>query len=127
MLAVELLLLGIFAVGGRAFTGAEAADIDADTDVSAGGEPGVNGIVAGGGGVVFAIGEILEEGGEFFSRLGVVGHIESGGEADAVRHGNPLLDHADGAQRRRRFRDRKRAEAGGNRERGEDGESYTRT
>ncbi len=105
LFSVELFLLGIFAVGGRAFARAEAADIYADADVSAGGEPGVDGIVAGGGGVVFAIGEIFEQGGEFFAGLGFAGHVESGGEADAVGHGDRLLDHADGAQSgRRRFR-----------------------
>ena len=128
LFSVELFLLGIFAVGGRAFARAEASDIDADADVSAGGEPGVDRIVAGGGGVVFAVGEIFEEGGEFLAGLGVAGHVESGGEVDAVGHGDRLLDHADGAQSgRRRFRGRERVERRGNREQSEDRQSYRET
>src|SRR5260370_38917579 len=105
MLAIELFLLGIFAVGRLAFTGAEAADVDADADVSAGGKPGVDRIVARGGSVVFAIGEIFEESGEFLAGLRVAGHVESRGGVDAVGHGNRLLDPGNGGQSgRRRFR-----------------------
>jgi hypothetical protein len=100
LLAVELFLLGIFAVSRRAFTGTEAADIDADADVSVGGEPGVDGIVAAGSRVVFAVREIFKEGRKFFAGRGVVGHIQSGREADAVGHGDRLLDHVDGVQHR---------------------------
>ena len=39
--AVELLLLGILAIGGNALAAAEAADVDAGADVSAAGEVGV--------------------------------------------------------------------------------------
>src|SRR5208283_3532497 len=95
LFAVELLLLRVFAVGGRAFARAKAADVYARADVSAGCEIAMDRIVAGRGGVVFTIGKVFQQGGEFFARLGVVRHIERSRKPDAVRHGNPFLDHAD--------------------------------
>ena len=59
--AVELLLLRVFAAGGNAFAGAEAADIDAGAHVSAAHEVGVQFVVPLGGAVVLAIRVILED------------------------------------------------------------------
>ena len=70
---------------------AEAPDINADADVSSAGEIRMNRIIAGGGGVVLAIGKVFEQGREFLFALGSVRHVESRGEANTVGHRDPLL------------------------------------
>ena len=102
LLAVDLLLLGIFALGWNAFACAESANIDAHAHVSTPREIRVLGIVARGRAVIFAIRQIFEQGGELLAGLRAVGHVESCRQANAILHRNPRLLHAHSVGRRRR-------------------------
>jgi hypothetical protein len=99
--AVELLLLGVFAVGGKAFASAQAADIDAGAHVSAAHEVGVKSVVKLGGAVVFSIGVILEHDGEFLAGFAAIGHVQRDRQANTVLHRDPCALHADVVSGRR--------------------------
>ena len=91
LLAIDLLLLGILAFGRNTFTGAEAADIHSDPNVSTPCEVGMLGIISGSGSVIFAVWQVFEQGREFLSRLGAIRHVERRGQADAIFHRDPSL------------------------------------
>src|SRR5262249_43916599 len=95
----ELFAFGIFAVGGSAFTGSEAADVYPDGNVTVAGEIRVDGVVARGGGVVFAGGEGIQQGGGFLVGVCTIGRVESGGQPDAVADRDPVLNHANAVSR----------------------------
>src|SRR5689334_9254547 len=95
LLAIDLLLFRILPSSGSAFTGTESADVNAYADVAATSEVGVLRIVARGGSVVFAVGQVFEQRGELVGWFGAVGHVQGDGETDAVLHGDPRGLHAD--------------------------------
>src|SRR5580692_3097679 len=94
LLAVDLLLLGIFALRRHAFTAAETANVNAHADVSAPREIRMPGIIAGRRPIIFAIRQVFEQGGELLSRLRAVGHVEGGGKANTIFYWNPGLHQA---------------------------------
>src|SRR5580658_9503067 len=72
---VRLFLLGILAVGGNSFAGAEAADVDASADVTAASEVGEDPVVTRGHGIIFSVGVVFEDGGKFLVRFRAVRHV----------------------------------------------------
>src|ERR1700674_1487028 len=74
--AVGPLLLGILAVGGRSLACTETANIHASADVTAAREVGVDSVVARRHGVIFSVGLVLEDGGEFLAWFSAVRHVQ---------------------------------------------------
>ena len=93
--AVELLLLRVLAAGGNAFAGAEAADIDAGTHVSAAHKVGIQFVVTLGGAVILPIRVILEDCREFLAGFAAIGHVQRDRQANSILHRNPCVLHAD--------------------------------
>src|ERR1700685_4689186 len=81
---VSLLLFGILAIGRNSLAGAESADIDARADIPAASEVREDSVIARGHCIVFSIGGVFEDGGEFIARFRAVGHVESGGKGNAI-------------------------------------------
>src|SRR5262249_14980948 len=75
LLSVALLLFGILAVSRSAFTVAKTADVDTRADISSTREVCVFRIVAGGHGIIFSVGQVVEQGGKLFARLCAVRHV----------------------------------------------------
>src|ERR1700690_231714 len=92
---VRLLLFGIFAVGGNSLTCAETANIHASTYVATVGKIRVNLVVTRSHGVIFSVGLVFEDGGEFLAWFSGVRHVQSSGKAHAVFHWDPGVFHAD--------------------------------
>src|ERR1700722_13331754 len=104
LLAVDLLVFGIFALGRHSFPRAEAANIHPHANVSAPREKSMLGIVTRRCPVIFAIRQVFEQGREFLRWLRAVRHVEGRGQADAIFHRDPRPHHAHAVGwRRRRF------------------------
>ena len=99
--AVVEFLVGVFAVGRRAFAGARAANVHARGDVTAADEVRVEIPVALEAPIVFAVGQVFEDDGELRAGRRAFGHVEVHGEANAVFHGDPGLDFFHGGVGRR--------------------------
>src|ERR1700694_1042890 len=76
LLAINVLLLGIFSLRWSAFAGAETADVHAYTHVSPPREISMLRIVSRSGAIVFSVRQVLQQGREFLSRLGAVRRVE---------------------------------------------------
>ena len=94
--AVFLFLIGVFAVGRIAFACAGAADVHARGYVAASHEIGMQLPVAGQGPVVFAIGQVFEDGWKLpfvvCAFEWAIRHVEIYCKVDAVFHRNPRLN-----------------------------------
>jgi hypothetical protein len=87
-----LLLIGVFAVGRISFAGAGAADVHARGDVTAAHKVRMQFPIALEAPIVFAVGQVFEDGRKFFVGLGALGHIEVDGQLYPVFHRDPGLD-----------------------------------
>jgi hypothetical protein len=102
-IGIQLLLLGILALGRGTLACTKATDVYANTHVASTCKVDVLRIIACGRAIILAVWQILQQSRKLFLRLGVVGHVKSCGQPNTIFHRNPRFLQTNSVSGRRRW------------------------